>query len=80
MKLQDRAKKCLCISVALMLLALILSIFGLGINRGIDFEGGLSIVYKMGSAFENADVETALKNAGVSEFQIAKAGADQSEL
>ena len=31
MKLQDRAKKCLCISAALMLLALILSIFGLGI-------------------------------------------------
>ena len=80
MKLQDRAKKCLCISAALMLLALILSIFGLGINRGIDFEGGLSIVYKMGSAFENADVETALKNAGITEYQIAKAGADKSEL
>ncbi len=80
MKLQKRARTCLCISVGLMLLALILSIFGLGINRGIDFEGGLSIVYKMGGAFENADVETALKNAGISEYQIAKAGADQSEL
>ena len=60
MKLQDRAKKCLCISLALIVLAGVLSIFGLGINQGIDFAGGLSIVYKMGSAFDNADVETAL--------------------
>ena len=80
MKLQDRAMKCLCISLALIVLAGVLSLFGLGINQGIDFAGGISIVYKMGSAFDNADVETALKNAGVSEFQIAKAGADQSEL
>ena len=80
MKLQDRAKKCLCVSLALIVLAGVLSLFGLGINQGIDFAGGLSIAYKMGTAFDNADVETALKNAGISEFQIAKAGAGQSEL
>ncbi len=80
MTMQKRAKTCLCVSACLMVLALILSIFGLGINRGIDFEGGLSIVYQMGSAFENSDVETALKNAGISEYQIAKAGSEQNEL
>ena len=80
MKLQNRAKLCLCISAGLMVLALILSIFGLGINRGIDFEGGLSIKYDMGEPFDNADVEAALASAGISEYQIAKAGADQSEL
>ena len=80
MKLQKRARTCLCVSVGLMVLALILSLFGLGINRGIDFEGGLSIVYQMGSAFEISDVETALRNAGITESQIAKAGAGQTEL
>ncbi|MBQ8080901.1 MAG: protein translocase subunit SecF [Clostridia bacterium] len=80
MKLQNRAKLCLCISAGLMVLALILSIFGLGIIRGIDFEGGLSIKNDMGEPFDNADVEAALASAGISEYQIAKAGADQSEL
>ena len=80
MNMQKRARTCLCVSVGLMVLALLLSLFGLGINRGIDFEGGLSIVYQMGSEFENSDVETALKNAGINEFQIAKAGSDRSEL
>ena len=80
MKMQKRARICLCVSVCLMVIALLLSIFGLGINRGIDFEGGLSIVYQMGSAFENSDVETALNNAGIKEYQIAKAGSSQQEL
>ena len=80
MKIQHRAKICLIVSASLMVLALILSVCGLGINRGIDFAGGLSIKYEMGSAFEVSDVETALKNAGIKEFQIAKAGSAQSEL
>ena len=80
MKMQKRARTCLCVSVGLMVLALVLSLCGLGINRGIDFEGGLSIVYQMGAAFDNNDVETALKNAGINEYQIAKAGSGQTEL
>lgn len=80
MKIQNRAKTCLMISVGIMVLALILSLFGLGVNMGIDFEGGLSIKYQMGSAFETADVEAALRNAGIKEFQIAKAGDAKSEL
>ncbi len=80
MKIQNRAKICLIVSVSLMVLALILSVFGLGVNMGIDFAGGLSIKYQMGSAFENSDIETALKNAGIGEYQIAKAGAEKSEL
>lgn len=80
MKIQHRAQICLIVSVSIMALALILSVCGLGINMGIDFAGGLSIKYQMGSAFEVADVQTALRNAGINEFQIAKAGSDQSEL
>ncbi len=80
MKLQKRARICLTISLGLMALALILTVCGLGINMGIDFAGGLSIKYEMGAEFAVSDVETALKNAGINEYQIAAAGSAKSEL
>lgn len=80
MKLQKRAQTCLIISVAIFVLALVLTLCGRGVNMGIDFAGGLSIKYEMGSAFEQSDVETALRNAGIDTFQIAKAGDAKTEL
>ena len=64
MKIQNRSRICLCVSAAIMVVALVMSIFGMGINFGIDFAGGLNIQYNMGSVFEQSDVETALKNQG----------------
>ena len=78
MKIQNRARICLCVSAAIMVIALVMSLFGYGINYGIDFAGGLNIQYNMGSAFEQADVETALKNQGISEYAISTSGADGS--
>lgn len=80
MKIQNRAKICLIISVSVMALALILTVCGSGVNMGIDFEGGLSIIYDMGEAFDTADVNAALNNAGISEYQVAAAGDAKSEL
>ena len=74
MKIQNRARICLCVSAAIMVIALVMSLFGYGINYGIDFAGGLNIQYNMGEAFEQADVETALKNQGISEFAISTSG------
>ena len=74
MKIQNRSRICLCVSAAVMVVALVMSIFGMGINFGIDFAGGLNIQYNMGSAFEQADVETALKNQGISEYAISTSG------
>ncbi len=76
MKMQKRARTCLCISVGLMVLALVLSLFGLGINRGIDFEGGLTLVYDLGSSVNVADAEQALDVAKVnpSDRQVAIIG------
>ncbi|MBR5546598.1 MAG: protein translocase subunit SecF [Clostridia bacterium] len=74
MKIQNRARICLCVSAAIMAIALIMSLCGFGINYGIDFAGGLNIQYNMGSAFEQADVETALKNQGISEYAISTSG------
>lgn len=64
----------LMISAAIVAVALIMSIFGFGMNLGIDFTGGSLLKYEMGGEFDVADVENALKEAGITESQIAKAG------
>lgn len=76
MKIQNRSRICLCVSAGIMALALILSLFGLGINYGIDFAGGLNIQYNMGDAFAQSDVEEALKSLGVNEYTISVSGED----
>ena len=68
MKMHNRFRICLGISAVIMVIALVMSLTGHGINYGIDFEGGLNIQYNMGAAFEQADVETALNNQGISEY------------
>ena len=74
MKIQNRSRICLCVSAAIMVIALVMSIFGMGINFGIDFAGGLNIQYNMGAAFEQTDVEEALKAQGVTEYAISTSG------
>lgn len=64
MKIQNRAKICLCISIVIMLVAVVMSLTGHGINYGIDFAGGLNLQYDMGSTYDKADVEEALKAPG----------------
>ena len=74
MKIQNRSRICMCVSAAIMVLALVMSIFGMGINFGIDFAGGLNIQYNMGAAFEQSDVEEALKAQGINEYAISVSG------
>ena len=70
----------LMISAGIIAVALIMSIFGLGMNLGIDFTGGSLLKYEMGAEFDVKVVEAALKDAGISESQIAKAGDNMTEL
>ena len=74
MKLQKRALICLIVSAAIMLTAFTMSLCGYGINYGIDFAGGLNIQYNMGAAFEQADVEAALLNQNITEYNISTSG------
>ena len=76
MKIQKRARACLCVSAAILVIALVMSLMGYGINYGIDFAGGLNIQYNMGAAFNQADVETALRNQGITQFTISSSGAE----
>ncbi|MDD3335989.1 MAG: protein translocase subunit SecF [Eubacteriales bacterium] len=74
MKLQKRARTCICISLGIMLIALIMSLCGFGINYGIDFAGGLNLQYNMNQTFEQADVEAALAAQGVTQYSISTVG------
>ena len=74
MKIQNRSRICLCVSAAIMVIAFVMSLLGYDINYGIDFAGGLNIQYNMGAAFEQADVEAALKNQGIEEYTVSTSG------
>ncbi|MBE5800992.1 MAG: protein translocase subunit SecF [Clostridiales bacterium] len=80
MKSKNRALICIGISVAVMLVALILTLCGLGINFGLDFAGGLSIQYEMGQPFEQADVEEALRSIGLSEHAVSTVGQEGTTM
>ena len=80
MTIKNRSKICLIISAAIICLALILSIFGHGINLGIDFEGGLSMQYDMKSAVNKADVEAALNGMDIKAYTVTVQGAAGNEV
>ncbi|MDR1569630.1 MAG: protein translocase subunit SecF [Oscillospiraceae bacterium] len=74
-EIKNRSRVCLTISVAIIALAILLTLFGRGMNIGIDFTGGILFKYEMGESFEVTDIEDALKENGYSETpQIAKSG------
>ncbi len=80
MMVKDRSKICLTVSCAIMVVALLLSLFGLGINLGIDFAGGLNIKYQMNATVDTQDVQTALDNAGIKTSTITIMGENKSDL
>lgn len=77
---KDRSKVFLCVSAAIMIIALVMSIAGVGMNLGIDFTGGIIMKYDMGADFDVEDVKAALSAQGIDESQIAKSGADGHEV
>ena len=57
----------LCISGAIIAVALILQIAGAGMNLGIDFTGGSILSYSVGENYDVNDVITILQSAGYSD-------------
>ncbi len=78
MAVKNHSKICLIISCAIILVAVILSICGQGINLGIDFSGGLSMQYNLKTAPEKGVVESVLNDLGVVST-VTYQGADDSE-
>ena len=80
MVIKNRSRICLIISAAIILIALVLTVCGRGINLGIDFEGGLSMQYDLKTAAEKGDVEGVLSGMDISSYTVTVQGADNNEI
>ena len=80
MVIKNRSRIFLIISGAIILVALVLTIFGHGINMGIDFEGGLSMQYDMKTAVVSSDVSSVLSGMGITTSTVTVQGRDNNEV
>ena len=76
-KVKSHLKPCAAVSIAIMIVALVMTLTGHGMNLGVDFTGGTIMTYNMGEQFETADVEKVLADNGISDAQIAKTGSGE---
>lgn len=80
MTIKNYSKQCLMISAGIMVLALLLSLFGIGINVGIDFSGGMSMQYTMGEAVTQSDIEGVLNAIGLKDYAVSVQGTGKDSI
>ncbi len=80
MTIKNYSKQCLIVSAGIMVLALLLSLLGLGVNVGIDFAGGMSMQYTMGETVTQVDVESILNGIGVKDYAISVQGTNKDSI
>ena len=80
MTIKNYSKQCLMISAGIMVLALLLSLFGMGINVGIDFSGGMSMQYTMGEAVTQSDIEGVLNGIGLKDYAVSVQGTGKDSI
>lgn len=80
MTVKNYSKQCLMISAGIMVLALLLSLFGMGINVGIDFSGGMSMQYTMGEAVTQSDIEGVLNGIGLKDYTVSVQGSNRDSI
>ncbi len=80
MKIKNYSKQCLMISAAIMVLALLLTLFGFGINVGIDFSGGMSMQYTMGETVAQSDIEAVLNSIDIKDYAVTVQGSNKDSI
>ncbi len=78
-QLKNTLKPCLTLSAVIVLIALVMSFTGHGMDLGIDFTGGTIMTYDMGAEFSVDDISAVLEANGVTNSQIAKTGDDATQ-
>ena len=58
----------------------LLSLFGMGINVGIDFSGGMSMQYTMGEAVTQSDIEGVLNGIGLKDYAVSVQGTGKDSI
>ena len=76
----DNTKVFLGISAAIVVVAIVMSVLGFGMNLGIDFTGGSLLSYSVGESYDVKDVESILSAAGYAENQITKAAPSDASI
>ena len=79
-KVKSHLKPCAAVSIAIIIVALVMTLTGHGMNLGVDFTGGTIMTYNMGEQFEAADVEAVLADNGITDAQIAKTGDNDTQV
>ena len=76
MKIKNPMKPALLVSVAIILLAVVLTLCGRGVNLGLDFAGGLSMHFDLGESITRDEVAKVL---GGVEYSVTIQGAGKNE-
>ncbi len=76
MSMKNPMKPCLLLSAAIILLAVILTLCGRGMNIGLDFTGGLSMHFDLGQSVNRDEVAGVL---GSVEYAVTIQGANKNE-
>ena len=80
-EMKNRLKPCAALSAVIIVIALVMSMMGMGMNLGIDFTGGTLMTYDMNvKTFDTADISAALAECGVTDAQIAVTGEDKDQV
>ncbi len=66
-------KLCLAVSALIILAAIVMNIFGVGLNLGIDFTGGSLLEYSVGEDFSTEEVVDILNANGYKDSVVSKA-------
>ena len=79
MTVKNHAKVCIIISCVIFVVALVLTVAGMGVNLGIDFAGGLSMKYSMGQTVNSQDIYSVLNGMGLN-GTVTVQGSAQDEV
>ncbi len=79
-KVKSHLKPCAAVSIAIIIVALVMTLTGHGMNLGVDFTGGTIMTYNMGEQFETADIGAVLSENGITDAQIAKTGDEDTQV
>lgn len=73
------ARACVAAAAIVVVAGLALQLCGAGLTAGYDFGGGAALRFAVGESYELSDVEAALADAGINDYQLVRLEATPAE-